>query len=48
MNSRRTIWPGNVALKNNGYMIFFGNPEEGCRLAYVHIDVQIILGFILE
>jgi hypothetical protein len=48
MNSRRTIWPGNVALKKNGYMIFFGNPEEGCRLAYVHIDVQIILGLILE
>lgn len=48
MNSRRTRWPGNVARKKNGYMIFFGKPEEGCRLAYVDIDVQIILGLILE
>jgi hypothetical protein len=29
-------------------MIFFGKPEEGCRLAYVGIAVQIILGLILE
>jgi hypothetical protein len=29
-------------------MIFFGKPEEGYRLAYVDIDVQIILGLILE
>jgi hypothetical protein len=48
MNSRRARWPGNVARKKNGYMIFVGKPEEGCRLAYVDIDVQIILGLILE
>jgi hypothetical protein len=23
-------------------MIFIGKPEEGCRLAYIDIDVQII------
>jgi hypothetical protein len=48
MNSRRTRCPGNVTRKKNGYMIFFGKPEEGFRLAYVDIDVQIILRLILE
>ena len=47
MNWRRTRWPGNVARKENGYKIFFGKPEEGCRLASVDIEVQIILGLIL-
>lgn len=29
-------------------MVFFGKPEEGFRLAYVDVDVQIIPGLILE
>jgi len=48
MDSMRTRWAGNVARKKNGYMVFFGKPEEGCRLAYVDIDAQVILRLILE
>jgi hypothetical protein len=29
-------------------MIFVGKPEEGCRLAYIDIDVHIIFRFILS
>jgi len=39
---------GECSTQENGYMIFFGKPEEGCRLAYVDIDVQIILGLVVE
>jgi hypothetical protein len=38
----------NVARKKNAYMIFIGKPEEGCRSAYIDIDVQIILRLIFE